>query len=364
MWYILPEMSLNTNKRKVVIIVGPTASGKSDLALRLAKLARIKPFKKYGITGAEIISADSRQVYRGMDIGTGKVLRDKNPKSKILNLKQTQNPKFKIQNQDYYSSGTRHHLIDIANPKKQFTADDFKKLGEKAIKEILAKGKVPIIVGGTGFYIDILLGRINTAEVPPNKKLRAQFDKLTAEKLFEKLIKLDPQRAKTIDRHNKRRLIRALEIVRATGKPISNAVSSIKYCVLWLGINPDKKELAKRIKKCLDRRLKQGMLKEVQKLHKQGVSWERLNDFGLEYRWISRWLKETSGKRQATKEFKNSDEYQNLLRDIIHYSKRQMTWFKRNTEIHWLVLNEVEGTKNDRQANKLIKKFIENKTAE
>ncbi|MDP3696915.1 MAG: tRNA (adenosine(37)-N6)-dimethylallyltransferase MiaA [Candidatus Taylorbacteria bacterium] len=368
---------------KIIFIVGPTASGKSDLALRLAlrlnsgqaKLAPTfakasagrqgKPFKKRGIPGAEIISADSRQVYRGMDIGTGKVLRDKNPKSKILNPKQTQKSKFKIQNQEYYFKGIRHHLINVLSPKKQFTADDFKRLGEKAITDITSRHTLPIIVGGTGFYIDVLLGRIAVAEVPPNKKLRAQFDKLTAEKLFEKLQKLDPQRARTIDRYNKRRLIRALEIAQAQNKKMSLKLAyanfrDIKsYRILWLGINPGKDKLAKNIKIRLARRLEQGMIKEVQKLHNPpaggGVSWKRLDDFGLEYRWISRWLKNPNFQfsifnQFTNSNFKKSDEYKNLLRDIIRYSKRQMTWFKRNKEIHWL--------KNQKEANGLIKKFI------
>src|SRR3989344_5372196 len=156
------------NSIKIIVIVGPTASGKSDLAIKLAKKIKWLAPTPMHRCGGEIISADSRQVYRGMDIGTGKVARDssRNFQFSISNFQS--NPKSKISNKEYYSSGIKHHLIDMANPKKQFTADEFKKLGEKAIKEILAKNKVPIIVGGTGFYIDVLLGRMAVAEVPPN----------------------------------------------------------------------------------------------------------------------------------------------------------------------------------------------------
>ncbi|MBI2674802.1 MAG: hypothetical protein HYX22_03675 [Candidatus Yanofskybacteria bacterium] len=408
----MAKNQLANRQIKIIVIVGPTASGKSDLALRLAKLApsfakvsagkQSKAYEKKGVSGAEIISADSRQVYRGMDIGTGKVARDKTDKPKktrsYLSHDRIKNTISKKSNCGYYSDGIRHYLIDVASPKTQFTADDFKKLGQKAIKEILAKNKVPIIVGGTGFYIDVLLDRMSVAEVPPNKKLRNKLGNLEIEKLFEKLKKLDPERAKTIDSKNKRRLIRAIEVAMArksTKKAPKNKSdlyydrginqTVTKYDTLWLGLNPGKEKLAKKIKKRLDERLspsfatsfvktskvkkatkgKEGMVKEVVRLRKQGVSWKRLDDFGLEYRWISRWLRKN--RKQRTQElFSNSQEFENLLRDIIKYSKRQMTWFKRNKEIHWLapsnlsrvVSREVEGIKNQDEAFHLVKSFL------
>ena len=303
---------MSKSTTKILVIVGPTASGKSDMALKIAR--------KFN---GEIISADNRQVYRGMDIGTGKVSKKEQ--------------RF-----------VPHHLIDVASPKKQFTADDFKKSGQKAIKEILAKNKVPLIVGGTGFYIDVLIGKILVAEVPPNPKLRKRFGKLSAEHLLKMLRKLDPERAKTIDPKNKRRLIRALEIVLTTGKPVAKPISSIKYKVLWLGLRP--KDLEKRIELRLEKRLKWGMIKEIESLHEQGISWKRLDDFGLEYRWISRWLKNNPQSIIHNAKFKSSEEYLNLLRDIIKYSKRQMTWFKRNKEIHWI--------KNLKESEKLIQHFL------
>ena len=338
--------------KKIIVIVGPTASGKSDLALRFAKLAQGKLFKKRGINGAEIISADSRQVYRGMDIGTGKIPRDKH-KGHLCDTKVP-----------FVFSGIKHHLIDVVSPKKQFTAGDFKKLGQKAIKEILAKNKIPIIVGGTGFYIDVLLDRMPIAEVPPNKKLRARFDKLTVEHLFKMLRKLDPERAKTIDPKNKRRLIRALEIAVTTGKPVPkpNDESGImNYDISWIGLRP--KNLETRIKKRLDARLKQGMIKEVENLHGQEISWKRLDDLGLEYRWISRYLKD---RRQSTidyRHFVKSEFYEILLREIVKYSKRQMTWFTRPNFVERNLggskrTKEIKWFKKISEANQEVKKLF------
>lgn len=290
-------------KQKIIAIIGPTASGKSGLGIFLAK--------KFG---GEIISADSRQVYRGMDIGTGKITK----KEQQL---------------------VKHHLLDVTNPKKVFTVSNFKALGEKAIQEILKKNKIPIIVGGTGFYIDALIKDLSLPEITPNFKLRKHFDKLSTDHLFKMIRNLDPQRAKTIDSKNKRRLIRALEIIQATNKPVPKLISNIKYQVLWLGLKP--KNLEKKIELRLEKRLKQGMIREVKKLLSQGVSKKRLYDFGLEYRWINEYL---SGKISCAKM------RDGLFRAIVKYSKRQMTWFKRNKEIHWI--------KNQKEADKLIQKFI------
>lgn len=288
---------------KILVIVGPTASGKSDLGIFLGQ--------KFN---GEIISADSRQVYRGMDIGTGKVSKEEQQLIK-------------------------HHLLDIANPKKVFSVSDFKKLGSKAIDKILKLNKTPIIVGGTGFYIDTLIYDLDLPKVSPNKKLRAKLEKQTAKKLFTILQKKDPNRAKNIDKHNKRRLIRALEIIEATGKIIPKLHKKNRYNVLWLGLNP--KNLEKKVKLRLDRRLKQGMIKEVKNLFNSGVSRKRLYDFGLEYRWVGEYLAGKIGY-DVMKE--------GLYGAIVKYSKRQMTWFKRNKDIHWV--------KNRKEAERLIRRFL------
>ncbi len=292
--------------KKIIVIVGPTASGKSDLAIKIAR--------KFN---GEIISADSRQVYKGMDIGTGKVTK---AEQKLA----------------------RHHLLDVVSPTKDFNVSDFQILGQKIIRDILSRGKLPIICGGTGFWIDALVFDQKFPEVKPNKKLRKELEKQTADQLYKKLKKLDSRRAKNIDAKNKRRLIRALEILLISKEKIKLVRNNkSKYQILWLGVSWPKEKLARRIKLRLDKRLKQGMVPEVKNLIKKGVSLKRLHNFGLEYRQISEYLKETANKRQATSKkgkisFKDSEYYEKLLREIIKYSKRQMTWFKRNKDIHWM----------------------------
>ena len=303
--------------QKIIVILGQTASGKSDLGIKIAK--------KFN---GEIISADSRQVYKGMDIGTGKVTKQE---QKVV----------------------KHHMRDVANPRKEFTVYDFKKIGEKAIKNILAKNKLPIIVGGSGFYIDSLVKNLALPEVPPNKKLRAKLVKQSMKQLFSQLLILDPQRAKTIDPKNKLRLIRALEIIKTTGKTIPSLKESSRYNVLYFGIKWSKEALNKRIKIRLNKRLRQGMIEEVKKLlnppTSRGLGKKRLYNFGLEYRWINEYL---SGKI-------NYSQMENgLFKAIVKYSKRQLTWFKRNKKIHWLVSDEKEKIKDLREPEKLIRKFL------
>ncbi len=301
------------NQPKIIVIVGRTASGKSDLAIRLAKGLSARDGSAH-YRGAEIISADSRQVYRGLDIGTGKVSK----KEQRL---------------------VPHHLLDVGNPKNIFAVSQFQKLAQRAIKDILKRNKLPIIVGGTGQYIDAVVYDMALPEVPPDYKLRAKLEKQTREQLFKRLEKLDPQRAGTIDRHNPRRLIRALEIVMTTGKPVGSIARKSPYDVLWLGLNP--KDLEKRITTRLLARFKQGMISEVKKLHTRGISWQRLHDLGLEYRWISEFLQ---------KKMSGTEMISGLNQAIRQYSKRQMTWFKRNKEIHWL--------KNSAEAMRLCRLFL------
>ncbi|MEK7138269.1 MAG: tRNA (adenosine(37)-N6)-dimethylallyltransferase MiaA [Patescibacteria group bacterium] len=316
----------NSKELRLIVIVGPTASGKSDLSIKLAK--------KYN---GEIISADSRQVYRDMDIGTGKVTRDKSRDIKTRNLN--------LKTAEFYSDGIRHHLIDVADPKQIFTVAHFQKLGHRAIQDILKRKKLPIIVGGTGQYIDTLVYNFALPEVPPDYKLRAKLDKQSTEQLFKQLQELDPKRADNIDRHNPRRLIRALEIIESLGKvpPLvskSYVLSPQSYDVLWLGLNP--KNLNKRIVVRLSARFRQGIIAEVKKLRTKGVSWQRLHDFGLEYRWIAEYLQDKISKDEMLL---------GLGQAIRQYSKRQMTWFKRNKKISWI--------RSSREAVFLVTRFLE-----
>jgi len=280
---------MNNKLTKILVIVGPTASGKTSLSIKLAK--------KFN---GEIISADSRQVYQGMDLGTGKVTKKE-------------------------MRGIKHYLLDVVSPKKRFTAADFARLGNRAIKQILKKGKLPIICGGTGFYVDALLFGLPKT-VAPDWQLRDKLEKLNNNELYYRLKQLDPARAKVIDENNRRRLIRSLEIVIKTGKPLPQLNKISKYDILKIGVKRSKCDLKKRIHKRLIARFKQGMIKEVENLQRQGVTWQKLDDFGLEYRFISRYLHGII----------NREEMIMLLETAINqYVKRQMTWFKRDKQIIW-----------------------------
>lgn len=279
---------------KVLAIVGPTASGKSDLAVELALAFN-----------GEVISADSRQVYKGLDLGTGKITTEE-------------------------MKGVPHHLLDVADPKDTYTAELFKVAGKKAIEDIISRGKLPIVCGGTGFYIKHLLYDIDLPPVPPNPTLRAQLEKEEVSKLFEILRKKDPERAKSIDRNNKVKLIRALEIIEVLGK-VPKAVEKTVYDLCTIGINTNIDELRKRIQKRLIARIDQGMIKEIEGLYKQGLSWERMYALGLEYRLVSLFLK---------KELTREEMIEKLTLEIGQYAKRQITWFKEQKNITWLALSK------------------------
>ena len=279
------------NKPKIVVILGPTASGKSDLAVKLAKRFN-----------GEVVSADSRQVYKGLDIGSGKITKRE-------------------------MRGVKHHLLDVASPKGIFTVQKYQRLTKVAMASVLRRKKLPIICGGTGLYIDSIVYNTQFPKVPPNLKLRRALEKLPTTGLFARISRLDPARAKTIDKHNRRRLIRAIEIVKATGKPIPALEKSSPYDVLKIGLAPEKKNLEYRIKRRLEKRLKIGMVKEVELLHKNGLSWKRLDDLGLEYRYISRYLRGIISYNEMKQE---------ILKESYRYAKRQMTWFKKDKSIVWI----------------------------
>ena len=315
-------------KPKIVVILGQTASGKSDLAVQIARRFN-----------GEVISADSRQVYKGMDIGTGKIRRDKS--------------KFKTQN--YFYKRMRHHLLDVASPKRIFSVAQYQYLAKKAIQDILSRKKLPIICGGTGLYIDAVIDNVIFPKVPPHPRLRQKLEKLSTKELFQKLKKLDPNRARNIDQNNRRRLVRALEIVMVSKKPVPPIQKQRNYEVLKIGIRRPAEELKMLIKNRLLKRFRQGMINEVKKLHQQGVGWQRLFDFGLEYRWISLYLRGLIAKEEMIKK---------LNTEINHYAKRQLTWFFGRGEsvktgkkcpgekIHWI--------SDFKQAKKLVKNFLKN----
>lgn len=290
--------------RKLLAIVGPTATGKSDLAVLLAKKFR-----------GEVVSADSRQVYWGLDIGTGKVPCDPQPKSSMQRAT------------GYLHQGIPHHLLDIASPRRTFTVSHYQNRARKAIEKIWKNRKLPILCGGTGFYVRAVVDNIALPEVPPNKKLRERLEAKSIAELYEMLKKLDPRRAREIDRKNPRRLVRAIEIAQHLGK-----VPRLKQRLrddretLIVGIDMPDRELKARIKKRLDVRMKQGMVAEVKKLHRGGLSWRRMERLGLEYRYLARFLQGKITRVEMVRQ---------LEREIWHYAKRQRTWFRNDKRILW-----------------------------
>ena len=280
----------NKNLPKILVVLGPTSSGKSDLAVELAL--------KYK---GEIISADSRQVYRGMDLGTGKITKAE-------------------------MCGVPHHLLDVANPKSICNVSKYKIKAQKIITDILKRNKLPIICGGTGFYIDAVVDNIILPEVLPNQKLRNLLEKKDVSSLFAMLKKLDPARAKTIDAQNKVRLVRAIEIAKSLGKVPKIKIDRI-YHPLFIGLDLPDLALRERISTRLKRRLEAGMVAEVASLHKQGVSYRKLEKFGLEYRNCALYLQEKISLEKMC---------ENINIESFQYAKRQRTWFRRNPRITWL----------------------------
>jgi len=314
-------------KNKIIIILGPTAVGKSALGVRLAK--------KFN---GEIISADSRQVYKGLDIGSGKITKRE-------------------------MGGVKHHMLDVSSPKHTYTASRYKRDSEKVIRQVFKKNKVPIIVGGTGFYIDALLGNISLPEVKPDLKLRKKLERQSPTKLFKMLEKLDSRRAITIDKNNPRRLIRAIEIAKALGRVPQIDKKSDFLSILWVGLTLPEKELRGNIQKRLQKRLKMGMVGEVKKLRKS-LSWKKLESLGLEYRYVAQYLQNKITKNDPTslppshkatggqRKLRRARMIRKIEVESWRYAKRQMTWFKRNEEIVWFSPKEMA------RIEKLAKKFL------
>lgn len=302
----------------IVVILGPTASGKSALAVRIALRLCLRQAKKfYGINGCEIVSADSRQVYRHLDIGTGKTTKEE-------------------------MRGIPHHCIDIADPKKIFTVDEYRRKAEHVIADIYARGKIPIVAGGTGFYIDAILYGASYPETPPNWKRRSTLEKQQTQRLFKTLQRLDSQRAVIIDPHNRRRLIRAIEIIKTIGW-IPVPLKKHRFDALILGIKTDPVVLRKKISKRLTGWLKAGLIDEVQQLHtRHKLPWHRLEEIGLDYKYVARYLRGT---------LKKEDMISKIDTEIWRYAKRQMTYFKKIKNVHWIDTSK--------EAEKLVKEFLQ-----
>lgn len=290
-------------KQKIVVIVGATASGKTGLAIELAKRF-----------SGEVISADSRQVYKGLDIGTEKATHEE-------------------------MRGIPHHLIDIINPQETYTAADFVQDAQTAVADITARGNLPIIAGGTFFYVETLLGAKTLPEVPPNEKLREKLVEKTDVELLALIEEHDPVRARNIDPHNRRRLVRALEIIEAKGAvPTPAGATDSPYDALIIGIDVPKETLRERIANRLDATLAKGLIEETQALLESGVPRERLNEIGLEYRVV---LDYFDGK------ITEPTIREKLVAKVWQYAKRQRTYLKKMGNIRWYTRDELEKMQKD-----------------
>jgi len=301
---------MKENRPHLVVVLGPTASGKSALGIALALHFN-----------GEIVSADSRQVYRGLDIGTAKVTAEE-------------------------QALVPHHLIDVADVRETFTVSQFQQQAIATINDILACSRQPFLVGGSPHYIQAVVDNLHIPSIPPQPALRAELAARPLSELLTQLEELDPQSAAVIDRNNPRRVIRALEVCLISGRAFSEqrSMAASLYESLLLGIEWPREVLYKRIDMRVDERMQQGMVQEVRNLLDQGISHERLEALGLEYRFISLWLRG---------EFTSEGEMVQRLKYAIHdFTRRQLTWFRKDKRIVWIEGNNIE------LAKELVQEFL------
>lgn len=278
----------------LLVVLGPTASGKTHLAVQAARQLN-----------GEIISADSRQVYRGLDIGSGKDL-------------------------DEYGT-TPYHLIDVVDPGYEFSLFDFAKAFSSAFDEIRGRNRLPILTGGTGLYLDAVLRGYELMSVDENRTLRRELEPFTLEALQARLKALRPEQHNTSDLEDRSRLIRAIEIAEGEKQAEAQPVCLPQLTPQIFGLRWPRELLRQRITRRLRERLDHGLIEEVTNLHAAGVSWETLDYYGLEYRFVARHLQE---------QLNRNDLFQKLNSSIHKFAKRQETWFRRmerqGVAIHWL----------------------------
>lgn len=304
---------------KIIVILGPTASGKTDLAIELAREF-----------GGEIISADSRQVYKKMKIGTGK------PDGKW---------QWRGGKRRFMVEGIPHYLMDIVDPRKTFSVADFKKSATKLIGEITKRKKIPFIVGGTGLHIWSVVDNLNIPEGKPDKKLRRSFEEKSTEQLAAWLQKIDPEAAAMVDKKNKRRLVRALEVaIQSGGSFVTQRTAGEHFCEsLQIGLNWPAAELKEKIDKRIEWMWKNGLVEEVQRLLKNKYGFDLPSMSGIGYKEVENYLLGEATLEEAKERMK---------RATRRYVKRQLTWFRRDKRIKWIEKDSVE------EAKRLIKEFL------
>ncbi len=295
-------------KPKILVIVGPTASGKTSLSIKLAQQF-----------SGEIISADSRQIYKRLDIGTGKVTKEE-------------------------MCEVQHHLLDIIEPTEVYTASDFKDDGTQAIAEIIQRENLPIIAGGTFFYVDTLLGRITAPPIAPNPELRAKLEENSTEELYNELKERDQRRAADVDPQNRRRLIRALEIIASVGS-VPVIPTDEPYDVLTIGIKTEKEALRARFKQRAEEWLEMGYMGEIKTLLDSGLTRERLHEIGFEY---------VLGLELYDKVITRDEFLQKFIEKNWQYAKKQITWLKKDNTVQWFTKDQTK------EIEQIVQSFLNN----
>lgn len=317
------ESTKQTEQRPLVILTGPTAVGKSALSIALAKAI-----------GGEIISADSMQVYRHMDIGSAKIRPEE-------------------------MAGVPHHLIDVLEPTEAFNVVVFQKLAEQALAEIYGRGHIPVLVGGTGFYIQALLYDIDFTENDEDTALRQSLEELAhregAEALYERLRAVDPASCESIHANNVKRVIRAIEFYEKTGKRISEHNKEQRenvspYRFAYFVLNDDRERIYQNIDRRVDQMLTQGLVEEVQALREMGCHKDMVSMQGLGYKEILSYLEGEITLEEAVYLIK---------RDTRHFAKRQLTWFRREKEVIWVQKSDID--QNSQMCLKFMQDFLREK---
>ena len=287
-------------KQPLIVLTGPTAVGKTSLSISLAKAVN-----------GEIISADSMQVYQYMDIGSAKIKKEE-------------------------MQGVPHYLIDVLKPEEEFHVVRFQEMAKQAMEEIYAKGKIPILTGGTGFYIQAVVKDIDFSENTEKSEVRSRLEQLAKDKgseyLHQKLLEVDPDSAQKIHANNVKRVIRALEYYELTGEKISlhnerEAAKESPYCYAYFVLNDLREKLYQRIDARVDEMLKEGLVQEVEKLSRMGYTRNMVSMQGLGYKEILAYLEGECSLEEAV---------YILKRDTRHFAKRQITWFKREPDVIWV----------------------------
>ncbi len=306
---------------RVLCIVGPTSSGKTLLGIRLAK-----KFK------GEIINADARQVFQEFDLGTGKPIGGKRTSVGARKM--------------YLFEGVPHYLMDFLPPTETMTVAEWQEKALIAVKGITKRGKLPIVVGGTGLYIRALIDNYNIPQVPPQPEFRKAMETKALDELVKLLIRVDPDAERLVDLKNPRRVLRALEVATFTGKPFTKQKGASKPVIdpFLVAIKRERDELRERINLAVEAYVEAGWLDEIRKVRKLGIPWSAPAMTSIGYRELSAYIRGECSLDEAVKKTKDA---------TWQYSKRQLAWFKRDTRIHWV--------KDEDEAEGLVKKWISEK---